>query len=59
MSYLFDRKGLIVIAREDLNIDEDDMLLQAIEAGADEMETTEDSFEIYTSPEQFEQVKIR
>lgn len=57
VSYLFDRKGLIVIAREDLNIDEDDMLLQAIEAGADEMETTEDSFEIYTSPEQFEQVK--
>ncbi|MGG6431082.1 YebC/PmpR family DNA-binding transcriptional regulator [Anoxybacillus sp. D401a] len=57
VSYLFDRKGLIVIAREDLNIDEDEMLLQAIEAGADEMETTEDSFEIYTSPEQFEQVK--
>ncbi|KIQ94924.1 putative transcriptional regulatory protein [Anoxybacillus thermarum] len=57
VSYLFDRKGLIVIAREDLSIDEDDMLLQAIEAGADEMETTEDSFEIYTSPEQFEQVK--
>ncbi|MBB5354665.1 YebC/PmpR family DNA-binding regulatory protein [Anoxybacillus mongoliensis] len=57
VSYLFDRKGLIVIAREDLDIDEDEMLLQAIEAGADEMETTEDSFEIYTSPEQFEQVK--
>ncbi len=57
VSYLFDRKGLIVIARENLHIDEDEMLLQAIEAGADEMETTEDSFEIYTSPEQFEQVK--
>lgn len=57
VSYLFDRKGLIVIAREGLNMDEDEMLLQAIEAGADEMETTEDSFEIYTSPEQFEQVK--
>ena len=57
VSYLFDRKGLIVLAREGLNMDEDEMLLQAIEAGADEMETTEDSFEIYTSPEQFEQVK--
>ncbi|GMB07491.1 YebC/PmpR family DNA-binding regulatory protein [Thermolongibacillus altinsuensis] len=57
VSYLFDRKGLLVIAREDLNIDEDEMLLQAIEAGADEMETTEDSFEIYTSPENFEEVK--
>jgi YebC/PmpR family DNA-binding regulatory protein len=57
VSYLFDRKGLLVIAREELNIDEDEMLLQAIEAGADEMETTEDSFEIYTSPENFEEVK--
>ena len=57
VSYLFDRKGFIVIAREGLHIDEDDMLLQALEAGADEMETTEDSFEIYTSPEQFEHVK--
>ncbi|AEH47043.1 YebC/PmpR family DNA-binding transcriptional regulator [Parageobacillus thermoglucosidasius] len=57
VSYLFDRKGLLVIAREGLDIDEDDMLLQAIEAGAEEMETTEDSFEIYTTPETFEEVK--
>jgi len=57
VSYLFERKGLLVIAREELDIEEDDMLLQAIEAGAEEMETTDDSFEIYTAPEQFEDVK--
>ncbi|WP_027407939.1 YebC/PmpR family DNA-binding transcriptional regulator [Anoxybacteroides tepidamans] len=57
VSYLFERKGLLVIAREELTIDEDEMLLQAIEAGAEEMETTEDSFEIYTAPEHFEEVK--
>ncbi|ANB61437.1 YebC/PmpR family DNA-binding transcriptional regulator [Anoxybacteroides amylolyticum] len=57
VSYLFERKGLLVIAREELDIEEDDMLLQAIEAGAEEMETTDDSFEIYTTPEQFEDVK--
>jgi YebC/PmpR family DNA-binding regulatory protein len=57
VSYLFERKGLLVIAREGLDIDEDEMLLQAIEAGAEEMETTEDSFEIYTTPETFEEVK--
>ncbi|WP_044894666.1 YebC/PmpR family DNA-binding transcriptional regulator [Bacillus alveayuensis] len=57
VSYLFDRKGLLVIAREGLDIDEDDMLLQAIEAGAEEMETTDEAFEIYTAPENFEEVK--
>ncbi|HZG60662.1 MAG TPA: YebC/PmpR family DNA-binding transcriptional regulator [Anoxybacillus sp.] len=57
VSYLFDRKGLLVISREEFDIDEDDMLLQAIEAGAEEMETTDESFEIYTAPENFEEVK--
>ena len=57
VSYLFDRKGLLVISREDFEMDEDEMLLQAIEAGAEEMETTDESFEIYTAPENFEEVK--
>jgi YebC/PmpR family DNA-binding regulatory protein len=57
VSYLFDRKGLLVISREELDINEDDMLLQAIEAGAEEMETTDEAFEIYTAPENFEEVK--
>jgi YebC/PmpR family DNA-binding regulatory protein len=57
VSYLFDRKGLLVISREELEIDEDEMLLQAIEAGAEEMETTDEAFEIYTTPENFEEVK--
>jgi YebC/PmpR family DNA-binding regulatory protein len=57
VSYLFARKGWLVIAREGLEIDEDEMLLQAIEAGAEEMETMDDSFEIYTAPEHFEEVK--
>jgi YebC/PmpR family DNA-binding regulatory protein len=57
VSYLFDRKGLLVISREELELDEDEMLLQAIEAGAEEMETTDESFEIYTIPENFEEVK--
>ncbi|MDE8562764.1 YebC/PmpR family DNA-binding transcriptional regulator [Anoxybacillus rupiensis] len=57
VSYLFARKGWLVIAREGLEIDEDELLLQAIEAGAEEMETMDDSFEIYTAPEHFEEVK--
>jgi YebC/PmpR family DNA-binding regulatory protein len=57
VSYLFNRKGLLIIDRQNLDIDEDTMLLQAIEAGAEEMETSEEAFEIYTDPEQFEDVK--
>ncbi|WP_018661023.1 YebC/PmpR family DNA-binding transcriptional regulator [Heyndrickxia acidiproducens] len=57
VSYLFDRKGYLVIERENLDIDEDDMLLQAIEAGAEEMETSDEVFEIYTEPESFMEVK--
>jgi len=50
-------KGYLVIEREGLEIDEDGMLLAAIEAGAEEMETSDEVFEIYTDPEQFMDVK--
>ncbi|MBU8905490.1 YebC/PmpR family DNA-binding transcriptional regulator [Desertibacillus haloalkaliphilus] len=57
VSFMFDRKGLLVIDREHVDVDEDEMLLEVIEAGADELETTEDVFEILTDPEEFEPVK--
>ncbi|NNV05587.1 YebC/PmpR family DNA-binding transcriptional regulator [Geobacillus sp. C56-T2] len=57
VSYLFERKGLLVIDRGEHDIDEDELLLLAIEAGAEEMETTDESFEVYTAPESFEAVK--
>ncbi|GIN22658.1 MAG TPA: YebC/PmpR family DNA-binding transcriptional regulator [Bacillus bacterium] len=57
VSYMFDRKGYLVIERNELDVDEDELLLQAIEAGAEDMETSEDVFEIYTEPENFMAVK--
>ncbi|MFD1705561.1 YebC/PmpR family DNA-binding transcriptional regulator [Siminovitchia sediminis] len=57
VSYLFDRKGYLVIERNEKDIEEDDLLLQAIEAGAEDMETSEEVFEIYTEPENYMQVK--
>ncbi len=57
VSYMFDRKGYLVIERDGLDIEEDDLLLQAIEAGAEDMETNEEVFEIYTEPENFMDVK--
>ncbi|RST76195.1 YebC/PmpR family DNA-binding transcriptional regulator [Siminovitchia acidinfaciens] len=57
VSYMFDRKGYLAIERSGLEIDEDELMLQAIEAGAEDMESSEDVFEIYTEPENFMSVK--
>ncbi|KGX84339.1 YebC/PmpR family DNA-binding transcriptional regulator [Pontibacillus marinus] len=57
VSFMFDRKGYIVINRTEENIEEEELMLEAIEAGADEMETYEEAFEIYTDPENFQDVR--
>lgn len=48
VNYMFERKGYIAIEREDLDVDEDTMLLSALEAGAEDLETSDEVFEIYT-----------
>jgi len=55
VSYMFDRKGVIVIEKTD-SVDEDALLEAALEAGADDMVTYEDSFEILTTPDVFSDV---
>ncbi|WP_347549439.1 YebC/PmpR family DNA-binding transcriptional regulator [Pseudalkalibacillus hwajinpoensis] len=57
VSFMFNRKGLLVIERLENESDEEELLLQVIEVGGEEMITNEDSFEIYTSPEEFQEVK--
>ena len=49
VSYMFARKGVIIIEKTDA-IDEDELMEIALEAGADDMITNEDSFEILTEP---------
>ncbi len=51
VSWSFDRKGVIIIEREDL--DEDTAMMDALEAGADDFEAGEEVFEIYTDPDVF------
>jgi len=53
VSWSFDRKGVIVIDNEEGELDEDQVLTDAIEAGADDVETEESVFEVYTSPDDF------
>ena len=54
VSYMFDRKGVIVIEK---TVDEDELMMTALDAGADDMITNDDTFEIYTSPDNFLAVK--
>lgn len=52
VSFMFDRRGLIVIEKAD-GIDEDTLMMDALDAGADDFNVEDDCFEIMTSPEGF------
>lgn len=56
VSFMFDRKGIIIIDNEKQNIDEDEITLEALEAGADDIMTHDDAYEIFTSPENYSAV---
>jgi len=57
VSYMFDQKGVLTINREESELDEDTVMLEAIEAGAEDLVVGDDSFEIMTHPHEFETVK--
>ena len=56
VAFMFNRKGLLMI--EQGSHDEDEVMLHAIDAGAEEIEMEDDQFVIYTEPEDFEHVKL-
>lgn len=57
VSFMFDRKGYIIILNDDQAIDEDEVTLAAIEAGAEDITVEEDAYEIITTPENFADVR--
>lgn len=57
VAYMFDRKGYIVIDRSTTDADEDQVLLDVMDAGGDDLETSDDAFEIYTDSKQFTAVR--
>lgn len=57
VSYMFDEKGQIIIAKEDCEMDTDDLMMMALDAGAEDFSEEEDSFEIITDPEAFSAVR--
>ncbi|MDO4288102.1 MAG: YebC/PmpR family DNA-binding transcriptional regulator [Eubacterium sp.] len=55
VGFMFTKKGRILIERSDA-VDEDELMMMALDAGAEDMETSEDGYEISTAPEDFSAV---
>lgn len=57
VSYMFDKKGQIIIDREECEMDPDELMMLALDAGAEDFTEEEDSFEIITDPDAFSEVR--
>ena len=53
VSYMFEKKGVIVVEKEACKLSEDELMMEAIEAGAEDMETQEEVYQITTAPSDF------
>ena len=56
VSYMFDNKGQILIDKEECSMSSDDLMMLVLDAGADDFNEEDDSFEILTTPENYEAV---
>ncbi len=57
VSYMFDEKGLIIIDKEECDLDSDELMMTALDLGASDFTEEEDSFEIITEPDSFSEVR--
>ena len=57
VSFMFDEKGLIVVDKEEVEMDEDELMMTALDAGAEDFAAEEDSYEITTTPDDFQAVR--
>ena len=57
VSFMFDKKGQIIIDKEEYDGDADELMMMALDAGAEDFSEEDDSFEITTSPEDFSAVR--
>ena len=58
VSFMFDKKGQIVIDKEEYEGDADELMMQVLDAGAEDFSEEEDSFEILTDPNDFSEVRL-
>lgn len=57
VSFMFDKKGQILIDKEECEMDADDLMMLALDAGAEDFSEEEDSYEILTDPDEFGNVR--
>ena len=57
VGFMFSKKGVLVVEREDFDKDEDTVMEEALEAGASDFEADEDIFTIYTEPDDFSAIR--
>lgn len=56
VSFMFDKKGQIIIAKEDCDKDADELMMLALDAGAEDFSEEDDCYEVTTAPEDFDAV---
>lgn len=57
VSYMFNKKGMIVIEKETANMDEEELMMLALDAGAEDFQTSEEIYEVITDPSDFSVVR--
>ncbi|MBR4588437.1 MAG: YebC/PmpR family DNA-binding transcriptional regulator [Lachnospiraceae bacterium] len=57
VSFMFDKKGQILIDKEEYEGEADELMMLALDAGAEDFAEEDDSFEILTSPDDFSEVR--
>lgn len=57
VSFMFDKKGQIIIDKEECDMGADDLMMMALDAGAEDFSEEEDSYEVLTDPDAFEEVR--
>ena len=54
---MFDQKGQIIIDKEECEMDADELMMLALDAGAEDFNEEEDSYEVLTAPDDFSAVR--
>lgn len=57
VSFMFDRKGQILIDKEECELDPDELMMMALDAGAEDFAEEAENYEVITAPEDFSQVR--
>ena len=57
VSYMFNKKGVIIIEKDSTDIDEDELMMLALDAGAEDFKSEDEIYEIITEPSEFETVR--